>query len=283
MNFRTILNKPLQCNRAACLLVTLFAVCSIANASPSVKMINGNAVKLVVKKAQHAVALAPEDWTITTNAQASTVELQNADRSQYAGWMIVGINRAMQAYYGPMYGDTPTSAITFLKMMLTYWNEPTDPQYTGTISKPDAYFTVRTFESSTRQGIIAYHAYPTGGINYIESVFMAFTNRDLWKTKGGIAVQVASSIQAVTQLLPPSDSPTHSGSKRSGNEKTDPSAAIDRSYNKELGWQTVHDPATGENYTVEPAKDYNETGPDGPGYYRRNGNDIIKLEVGASQ
>ena len=49
----------------------------------------------------------------------------------------------------------------------------------------------------------------------------------------------------------------------------------------QLGTGYVHDD-TGRNYLVDPATDYNPTGPDGPGYYRQNGNFLEKLTPGWS-
>ena len=55
------------------------------------------------------------------------------------------------------------------------------------------------------------------------------------------------------------------------------SAALD--YNVQLGTRYAHTPA-GDLYYLGRATMRNETGPDGPGYYKKNGNDIIKLIPG---
>lgn len=56
----------------------------------------------------------------------------------------------------------------------------------------------------------------------------------------------------------------------------------DSEYNRWLETETYHDPATGENVWVSPSHDYSMEGPEGEGYYRQNGNDIIKLKPGFS-
>ena len=57
----------------------------------------------------------------------------------------------------------------------------------------------------------------------------------------------------------------------------------DSEYSPWLGMEHYHDATTGENYWVSPSRDWNETGPQGPGYYTRIGNDTKKLEPGLSQ
>ena len=52
-------------------------------------------------------------------------------------------------------------------------------------------------------------------------------------------------------------------------------------YNAQLGTGWVHDSA-GDNYNVDVAGDWSETGPEGPGFYKRNCNDVTKLEPGLS-
>jgi hypothetical protein len=54
-------------------------------------------------------------------------------------------------------------------------------------------------------------------------------------------------------------------------------------YSPWLGMEHYHDATTGENYWVSPSRDWNETGPQGPGYYTKVGNGIRKLESGLSQ
>jgi hypothetical protein len=52
-------------------------------------------------------------------------------------------------------------------------------------------------------------------------------------------------------------------------------------YNVQLGTGYVHS-ETGQNFLVDPASDYQSTGPDGPGYYRQVGNSYEKLIPGWS-
>jgi membrane-associated protease RseP (regulator of RpoE activity) len=58
---------------------------------------------------------------------------------------------------------------------------------------------------------------------------------------------------------------------------------VESTYNQQLGMESAHDPATGENYWVSHGTDWNETGPEGPGVYRQSGNDRRKLVPGRSE
>ncbi|MBN1822307.1 MAG: hypothetical protein JW833_16420, partial [Prolixibacteraceae bacterium] len=80
------------------------------------------------------------------------------------------------------------------------------------------------------------------------------------------------SIRSVVQIQ------TNSNYSSGSNEDTE----VESGYNMQLGMEYVHDPDTGENYWVSPGTDYNETGRDGPGYYKQVGNDIKKLLPGRS-
>jgi hypothetical protein len=59
--------------------------------------------------------------------------------------------------------------------------------------------------------------------------------------------------------------------------------AADSEYSPWLGMEHYHDAKTGQNYWVSPTRDWDETGPQGPGYYTKIGNDTRKLEPGLSQ
>jgi hypothetical protein len=57
----------------------------------------------------------------------------------------------------------------------------------------------------------------------------------------------------------------------------------DSLYNVWLDKEYFHNPKSGENYWVSPSSDYQQSGPQGPGYYATYGNDVIKLESGYAQ
>ncbi len=93
------------------------------------------------------------------------------------------------------------------------------------------------------------------------------------------AVAAATRCQSITH---PSDGPVyHAPRDDHGTGRTGDGGDGDLAgtYNAQLGTGWVHDSA-GNNYNVDVTTDYHATGPDGPGYYRQNGNDLIKLDPG---
>jgi hypothetical protein len=61
-----------------------------------------------------------------------------------------------------------------------------------------------------------------------------------------------------------------SGKSRRGKE------GGDSQYSRWLGMEHAHDPATGQNYWAESARDWRENGPRGPGFYANvNGEDRL--------
>jgi hypothetical protein len=234
-------------------------------------------VQLVLKQGQYCRALAPAEWGLTSNPQASTVELFSPDKRLYAGWGVTAVNPSMRSYYGDLYGDPETSIRTLAGMIAKGLGDASGMQYTSAARPLGDYFTARGVESQRKAGLVFYHIYPQPGGAYVESVYFAVTDKDLWPAQGALALNVAASIRATTQLLPP---PPRDGSGDSS-RADDPSGPIDSTYNKELGWQRAHSSSTGENYIVSPS-DYQDNGPDGAGYYRKAGNGYEKLTLGWS-
>jgi hypothetical protein len=237
--------------------------------------------QLVVKRFGRGRALAPADWQLLTSPQGNAVDLSSPDRQVYAGWGMVAITRSMQPYYGDLYGDPATSMRFLITQQLEAMGDTSSVRYTSQPRPLDRhrYFTQRSFESAGHRGIVFYRLYPanTGSPqDYIESVYLAITAKRLWARKGALAVNVASSIRGrVTFKRSPTGGALPPGRK-------DPDAPDLSTYNKELGTEYCHSPSTGENFYVSHADSWNENGPDGPGYYKQDGNTHEKLELGRS-
>src|SRR6202163_3710836 len=90
--------------------IVLLAAASIIPAGAAPQPAGGGPV--VVKQTPHCSAYAPSDGSVSSNPQASALDLQSGDGTMYAGWGVAAINRALQPYYGPMYGDPETSIRT---------------------------------------------------------------------------------------------------------------------------------------------------------------------------
>jgi hypothetical protein len=262
--------------RRAGWLVTGVAV--LAGAARVTAQVNG--IPLTVKQTEHCSAFAPSDWTLTSNPQASTADANSGDRSLYAGWGGLAVNRATQQYYGDLYGDPETSIRTIASAVVQGMGDASGVSYSSGPQSFLNYFTLRKVESAQYAGLVFYRVYPGGvpGV-YVESVYFAFANKQLGPAGLGVAAGVAVSLRCRTQLVPVRYEPPSRSGKRSARAGCGTGGSL-RGYNKELGTQYAHSPSTGQNFLFDPSTDWKENGPDGPGYYRGVGNSTEKLELG---
>jgi hypothetical protein len=238
-------------------------------------------IPLAVKQTEHCSAFAPNDWNLTSNPQASAADAYSGDHSLYAGWGGFAVNRAMQQYYGDLYGDPEASIRTILTMIVKAMGDASGVGYSSGPQPFLGYFTLRRVESAQYAGVVFYRIYP--GVTpqqYVESVYMALSNKTKGSAGVGVAAGVAVSLRCQTQLVPVRwDPPASSSGKRSPRTGCGTGGSL-RGYNKELGTQYAHSPSTGQNFLFDPSSDWKENGPQGPGYYRTVGNSTEKLELG---
>jgi hypothetical protein len=112
---------------------------------------------------------------------------------------------------------------------------------------------------------------PNDPMGYILIYRQIQTPRELWEKRGALALMVGFSIRCNVQLHASPDSPARPRSDDDKEEST---------YNQQLGTEYAHNPETGEIYWMNHASDWRQTGPQGPGYYIRTGNEWKKLEEG---
>ncbi|MEA2719187.1 MAG: hypothetical protein QOJ39_1051 [Candidatus Eremiobacteraeota bacterium] len=265
------------CIIAAAVVLTTFTA-PAADAAPPASA----GVPVVVKSTPHCSAYAPSDWTVSSNPQASALDLQSGDGTMYAGWGVTAINRTMQQFYGPMYGDPDTSIRTLANMIVGKLFSDSGVQYTSAPEPFLNYFTMRRIASPRTQGIVFYRIYPgTAPQFYTESVYFAIAEASVPRARRAIPAGVAVSIRCATQLVPTGDSgPASRGGKRGEKRPGCGGEGNLRGYNQQLGTQYAHTEA-GSNYLLD-ISDYRSTGPDGPGYYKTVGNSLTKLEPGRS-
>jgi hypothetical protein len=238
------------------------------------------------KTGQHCHAFAPADWSISGNSpQGDVFELARADRRMYAGWGIRGVNRSMERYYGALYADPETSSLFLVAATIKGLGGNDGVRYEGPVVPLGAGFVMRRFASPTHRGLIAYRTYPPpfglGPGSYIISLRIALSDRQEWDRGGQtIATAVAVSIECTTMFRPPAPGdlprprPGDVGRKKPKSETNELEG-----YNVQLGIQYVH-AADGTLYRMDASSDYRETGPDGPGYYRRQSTGWEKLIPG---
>src|SRR5262249_13932844 len=130
--------------RGAGLLLAGLAVLGLASRVAA----QANGIPLTVLQTQHCSAFAPGDWTLTSNPQASTADANSGDRSMYAGWGGLAVNRAMQQYYGDLYGDPEASVRTIASAVVQAMGDGGGVRYSSAPQRFLNYFTLRTVESA---------------------------------------------------------------------------------------------------------------------------------------
>ena len=235
------------------------------------------AAKMPSLRSGRCMALAPQGWTMVANPQGSTADLRSPDGRMYAGWGMVAINPAMQAYYGNLYGP-PETSLAFLAGAIVQqtFGDASGVRYTSAPVSIDGYFSRREFASENYRGLVYYRIYPMAAGAYVESAYFAIAPAAQWRSVRPVLANIAASIRCSSTLRPDTGrADGGGGGKRPRHDGAD--GLANSSYNKELGTEYVHSPTTGENYLVNPATDY-VNGPQGYGAYIKNGNDYIKLE-----
>ena len=135
-----------------------------------------------------------------------------------------------------------------------------------------------SFRLPQSDGVAYYQVIPVPG-GAMVTLRTATTLTGLWAARGAEASGVARSLHCNVPSVPNNpDPPSLNAKRRSGGE-----GEGDSEYNVWLEKEYYHDPATGQNYWVSPSSDWEQNGPQGPGYYTRNGNDVTKLQPGYSQ
>jgi hypothetical protein len=234
---------------------------------------------------------APADWTMTAPDRSDRTDLLSPDGSMYAGYGILPVNTALQAYaaaYQPpmddpdLYSDDPSSVAEAYGRIIVGEIGGTSDLTRQEFVQPLPGYLLLIVGGSTHAGAIFFHetGYPGDGVNYNFALpmYFAFTTLDRWEAHGALVARIAASIRCSTQFQPPDDYPMV--------EADEIGEAIDENgdepgYNPQLGTEPVNDPTTGENYLVDPSVNWSETGPEGPGYYVfKGGGDYQKLEPG---
>jgi hypothetical protein len=227
-------------------------------------------------KSGTARVLAPENWVIVTNAQGNAVDVSGPGYTEYVGWSISAVTPEMMEFY-PIYRN-PEQALAY-GLSLTTRGEG-DPSAAHLTSAPkqvgDGFFTMRTFESAKKEGAVFYHTYPMANGGFIASIFEAMADKPQWEKHKGVLIGMALSIRSTVLFRPVHLSDVGAGHAGSSVDEQDKEL---KGYNAQLGTQWVHSRSTGDVYDVD-ASSWRENGPDGPGYYHQNGNDIEKLEPG---
>jgi hypothetical protein len=228
-------------------------------------------------RGRFCAASGPEGWAVAAENPAGTAfgaDLTRRDVAAMASYLIFGVPRDMRtsAYYQQWY-VTPDRAV--MAQLTQFGSKTMNCNRPSELVAGSGYMGMAC-QSPALKGVVAYKVFDTGDGGYIVAMRSAGAPPAVWDRYGAEATAVARSLECQVPLLPSrasSDLPSAPKKKEEA----------DSEYSPWLGMENYHDPNTGQNYWVSPSRDWNEIGPQGPGYYMKNGNDIRKLESGLSQ
>lgn len=266
---------------------------SATGSKPNAVLSADNSFQVTTKSAYSCKAQMPSDWSISSNQESNSADLFNSAKTMYAGYGITPINTALEsyasAYQAPLndanlYSSDPgTATKAYAHIVATnILGDSSGMSFSSDTNETSGPYTIRSVQSGGTKGIVIFKTTgsPGGdGSSYIEPMYFALTQANLWDQYGLMVLKTALSINCTTQLVV-HDNPVYSPS--SGSKNLDSGDTSDSGgYNVQLGTEYVHD-ANGSNYLVNPSTDWAGSGPDGGGYYKSTsgGNDYEKLQAG---
>ncbi|MDP9014096.1 MAG: hypothetical protein M3O41_15845 [Pseudomonadota bacterium] len=139
-----------------------------------------------------------------------------------------------------------------------------------------------SYQTPQSEGMAFWQVISVQNGGYMIVLRTAYTAAGYWKARGPEASAVARSLHCNVPRVPAApDPPSLNAKQGSGSNSHDGEA--DPEYNVWLDKEYYHNPRTGENFWVSPSQDWDQNGPQGPGYYAQHANEVIKLESGYSQ
>ena len=242
--------------------------------SGAVKLVDNHGIETVAKTWGSCNAFAPADWTIVGNEQriAIGVDLASADKSMSASYGVAAI--AGGAYYGMA---TPEDYIQTAMRNAGASGFEFDNGSQTVEGYKLRYWRAQMAGKPVR-GFALYVAFNTDDPNtYIVALRLGATDASKWEQNKNIAYDVAASIRCTKHLFPAQESGAREP-KGSSKDQIEEDLSTKRE-EAMMGFQNVYSPTTGGHWEAS-YSDYNATGPDGPGYYRRVGNSYEKLNEG---
>ena len=228
-------------------------------------------------RGRYCSVAAPHGWAITGETATRSsfgADFNRADGGAGASYFVVGVSADMRrsAWYGRYYA-TPEQAV--LATLSKMGADPVQCSAPVAVSSTMRQMQCRT---ASLAGLVAYQVSSLADGGYVLTIRSAATPHGQWQRFGSEATAVATTLRCNVPFLPSPPAEASSGNGGSKGAK----GKGDSQYSRWLGREHYHDPKTGENYWVEPGRDWVQTGPEGPGYYARSGNELRKLEPGRS-
>lgn len=254
------------------------------------RAVDGQTAIQAVARAEGGCAfLAPASWSAQAGPNASGIDLADPTRTQFVSYVVYPVNTMMAPYagaYGPpmndpdMYSTDPQRVVrALLRYAVGQHGGAPDLDYGAEAPEAADPYTIATLRGSTHSAVAIYAAVPGADPQgYVLPVRVAIMANRHWPERAGALAHLAMEVRCATRLQLPRDdvrARVAGGSRRRKGE------GDEAGYNRWRGSEWVHDPSTGENFSVT-GSNWSNTGPDGPGYYKVNGNDWTKLTPGRS-
>src|SRR5262245_3676108 len=245
-----------------------------------VKLVDNHGFETVQKTWSSCTAFAPADWTIFGNEQrvGMGVDLASPDQTMFASYGIVGLPRT-EAMLGRDYYGTGTPEKALQGMIESTGASGFELE---SASRQVGSYTLRYWQADYRgkhfRGFALYQAFESGDPNtYVVAYRTGSTEEGKWEQNKNLVYDVAASIRCTKHLFPVQESASREP-KGSSKDEIEERLSTQREETT-MGFQNVYSPSTGQHWEAS-YSDYNPTGPDGPGYYRRVGNSYEKLNEG---
>lgn len=221
-------------------------------------------------------ALAPSGWSMAAFEPWWSADLYGP-AGRYAGYGILGIDRAMEGWYADHRGDLhgpPEASMLYLANAIIegLGGDGSSARYTSEAT-PLGRYAYRSFEAPGFRGIVVHRLFDTSGgpyvdgEDYVEVTYFAVTRAEEWDAEWESVMRTALSIRCTAAYRTPS-----------GSEIRSEDGSSEDAYNRWLETEYVHD-STCTNYLVSDAN-WLSDGPAGPGYYRTVGTDYERLAPG---
>lgn len=247
--------------------------------SNEVKVVSDHGLETVAKSWNSCTAFAPADWTITGNEQriGIGVDLASPDQNLFASYGILALTRTSGDYYGT---NAPEG---FFKNAIESIGgsgfEMDNESQTVAGGYTLRYWRANNYQGKQFRGFALYQTIETGDpTSYILAYRLGSTEVSRWEEQKHVVYDVAASIRCTKHLFPAQESASRSEPRGSSKDQVDEELSTKREETT-MGFQNVYSPTTGQHWEAS-YSDYNPTGPDGPGYYRRVGNSYEKLNEG---
>jgi len=256
--------------------------------TPAKTIDEATSLPVTARSQDQCAFVAPAAWAVTVGEQSAGVDIFNADKTMFASYLVYPVQTAIAPYaysYPPPMND-PDRYSRDPKQVIRALLRPAVAQHGGV---PDLEFTADpveaippystlTLRGSTHSALVIYAAMPGDAQSYVIPIRAAIMANQHWPQMAGSLARMAMNIRCTVQLRVPPDQDLESRVERRRDADTEGDEA---GYNPWRGSEYVHDANTGQNFIVT-SSDWSATGPDGPGYYRRNGNDVTKISPGRS-